>query len=462
MAVGRAERARRHAMTGNEADKTSFEGWHRTFSSFSGNRSFTYLFAGNVSFFFGMQMMMVLIGWLVIRRWDNAAYLGYVLAAAGIPMLVLAPIGGVVGDRVEKRRLLLVTQTVLVCTSGAVSVLILTDALEFWHMLAITPVTGAAFSFNIPGRQALVAILVPRDRLMNAVSLTSAAMNAARIVAPAAAGILIAPVGIGGAYLVATLFYALAAVTTLFLPRARPPRAREFTFFEDFTGGFQYIRSTPIVFSLLFLATIPPMFALPYQTLLPVFADDVWHVGPMGFGLIEAVAGAGGFPGGLFAAMLDSYSRKGMLMLVAAVGFGGLLFALALAPWFSAALVLMAAMGFASMIFTTVNSAAIQMVIPHEVRGRVMSVMMMTFGLTPLSAVPAGIAAQSMGAPPVVAAGALLFVLSTIATFAFAASLRGLDRAIEQSPKEASAIAVSPSVAPALEQVLAGGRDSRP
>ena len=398
-----------------------------------------------------MQMMMVLIGWLVIRRWDNAAYLGYVLAAAAIPMLVLAPIGGVVGDRVEKRRLLLVTQSLLVVTSGAVSVLILTDALEFWHMLVITPITGAAFSFNIPGRQALVAILVPRDRLMNAISLSSASMNAARIVAPAAAGVLIAPIGIGGAYVVSTVFYAGAAVATVFLPRATAQRTREFTFIEDFTGGFRYVRGTPLVFSLLFLATIPPMFALPYQTLLPVFADDVWHVGPVGFGIIEAVSGAGGFAGGLFAATLDSYRRKGTLMLGAAVTFGALLFALALAPWFTAALVLMAAMGFASMVFTTVNSAAIQMVIPHEVRGRVMSVMMMTFGLTPLSAVPAGIAAQSMGAPPVVAAGAVLFVLSTIGTFAWASSLRGLDRTMEESTDDTAAAAGTAPLAPVLE-----------
>jgi MFS family permease len=428
---------RRAIVTGPAAvGDLPLQGWRRTFSSLSGNRAFTFLFLGNVSFFFGMQMMLVLIGWLVIRRWDNPAYLGYVLAAAAIPMLVLAPIGGVVGDRVEKRRLLLVTQSALVVTSATVSVLILTDRLAFWQMMVITPVTGAAFAFNIPGRQALVAILVPRDRLMNAISLSASAVNAARIVAPALAGLLIAPIGIGGAYLAATVFYAAAAVATIFLPRARAPRVREFTFLEDFVGGFRYIRGTPLVLSLLFLATVPPMFALPYQTLLPVFATDVWRVGPVAFGLIEAAAGAGGFAGGLFAATLGAYRRKGTLMLTAALAFGGLLFVLALVPWFSVALVLMAAMGFASMIFTTVSSAAVQMVIPHEVRGRVMSVTMMAFGLTPLSAVPAGIAAAAVGAPPVVAVGAVLFMLSTLATFALAASLRGLDRAIDQGEAE--------------------------
>ena len=419
-------------------DGLPLQGWRRTFSSLSGNRDFTFLFAGNIGFFFGMQMMMILSGWLVIRRWDNAAYLGYVLATAAVPMLVLAPIGGVVGDRVEKRRLLLITQSLLVVTSGTVSALILTDAIEFWHLLVITPVSAAAFSFNIPGRQALVAILVPRDRLMNAISLSTAAMNAARIVAPATAGILIAPIGIGGAYVVATACYASAAVATAFLPVAKVQRTREFTFVEDFTGGFGYIRRTPLVLGLLFLATVPMIFAMPYQTLLPVFADKVWHVGPMGFGVMQASAGIGGFAGGLVAANLDEFRRKGMLMLGAAVVFGVLLFALAVSPWFGVALALMAGMGFASMTFTTVNSAAIQMVIPHEVRGRVMSVMMMTFGLMPLGAVPAGIAAQSIGAPPVVAVGAVLFVISTLGTFALAPSLRGMDRAMEEGAEDSA------------------------
>jgi len=142
-------------------------GWQRTFSSLSGNRAFTFLFAGNVAFFFGMQMMMILSGWLVIHKWDNAAYLGYLMATAAIPMLVLAPIGGVVSDRVDKRKLILATQCLLVVTSSTVSILILTDVIQFWHMLLITPVSASAFAFNIPGRQALVAILVPRDRLMN-------------------------------------------------------------------------------------------------------------------------------------------------------------------------------------------------------------------------------------------------------------------------------------------------------
>lgn len=421
------------------------KGWRRTFSSLSGNRDFAFLFAGNIGFFFGMQMMMILSGWLVIQRWDNAAFLGYLMATAAIPMLVLAPIGGVVSDRVDKRKLILATQCVLVLTSGVVSILILTGAIQFWHLLVITPVSGAAFSFNIPGRQALVAIVVPRDRLMNAISLSTAAMNASRIVAPAMAGLLVAPIGIGGAYVIATACYASAAVATVFLPSARPRRLREFTFLEDFTGGFQYIRSSALLMGLLLFATVPMIFAMSYQTLLPVFADDVWHVGSVGFGVMQAAAGVGGLAGGFVVANLDDYRRKGTMMVGTALAFGGLLFLFALSPWFGLALALMAAMGFVSMTFTTVNNTAIQMVIPDEVRGRVMSVMMMTFGLMPLGAVPAGIAAESIGAPPVVAVGAVLFIISTLGIFAAAPSLRNLDRSMEEGRERETARRIAPA-----------------
>ena len=423
------------------------KGWRHTFSSLSGNRDFSFLFAGNVSFFFGMQMMMILSGWLVIDRWDNAAFLGYVMASAAIPMLVLAPVGGVVSDRVDKRKLLLVTQCLLVLTSSLVSFLILTGSIQFWHLLVITPVSAVAFSFNIPGRQALVAMLVPRDRLMNAISLSTAAMNASRIVAPALAGILIAPIGIGGAYVVATAWYAGSAVATGFLPTSRPRRLREFTFLQDFTGGFQYIRSSSLLMGLLLFATVPMIFAMPYQTLLPVFADDVWHVGSAGLGVMQAASGVGGLIGAIVVANLDGYRRKGTLMLGAALVFGALVFLFAMSPWFGLTMVVMAMIGFMSMTFTTVNNTVIQMVIPDEVRGRVMSVMMMTFGLMPLGAVPAGIAAQSVGAPPVVAAGAVLFIISTLGIFVADPSLRTLDRSMEEGRERETARRSAPALA---------------
>ena len=414
--------------------------WRQTFSSLSGNRDFKFLFAGNIGFFFGMNMMIILSAWLVMKEWDDAAKLGELMAWVALPMLVLAPVAGVVTDRVDKRKLLLIAQSMLVITSSIVAALIITDAIEFWHLRVVYMVSSAAFAFNMPARQALVALLVPRDKLMNAVAISTAAMNASRIVAPPLAGLLVTPLGIGGAYVLSTVFYASAVAAALMLPAMPPKRERKFTFFEDFVGGFAYIRRSPVLLSLILFATVPMIFAMPYMTLLPVFADRVWHVGSTGFGVLQAASGVGGLAGAFLVANLGAYPKKTRLMLGGALGFGGFLILFALTPWFYLALVFIALLGFGSMVVTTVNNTALQLVIPHEVRGRVMSVMMMTFGLMPLGSVPAGIMAERVGAPPVVAVSAGLFVVAALLVFLLNPAFRSLDREIAAGQERMEAL----------------------
>ena len=389
-----------------------------------------FLFSGNVVFFFGMNMMIILSSWLVIEEWDDAAKLGELMAWVALPMLVLAPVAGVVTDRVDKRKLLLAAQSLLVITNTIIAALIVTGAIEFWHLRVVYMVSSAAFAFNMPARQALVALLVPRDKLMNAIAISTAAMNASRVVAPPMAGMLVTPLGIGGAYIVSTAFYASAVVAAFVLPSMPPKRVRQFTFFEDFVGGFSYIKRSSVLLGLILFATVPMIFAMPYMTLLPVFADRVWHVGSTGYGILQAASGVGGLAGAFFVANLGSYPKKTRLLLGGALAFGGFLALFALTPWFYLTLVFIALLGFGSMVVTTVNNTAIQLVIPHEVRGRVMSVMMMTFGLMPLGSVPAGIMAERVGAPPVVAVSAGLFVASALLVFLTIPAFRSLDREI--------------------------------
>ena len=411
---------------------TFAKGLRHTFSSLSGNRDFKYLFIGNVGFFFGMNMMMLLRGWLVVVEWDNVALLGYLMLTMAGPMLLLSPIAGVVTDRVDKRKLLLVAQSSLVVSNSVIVALILTDTIEFWHLLVVSTMSGAAFAFNMPGRQAMVAMLVPREKLMNAMALSTAMMNASRIVAPTIAGVLVAPVGIGGAYLVSTAFYAFAVVATFALPSMPTKREREFTFFEDFVGGFSYIRNSPLLVGLLLFATIPMLFAMPYMILMPVFADRVWNVGSSGLGVMQAAGGVGGLIGALIVANLDAYPKKARLLLSAALAFGGSLILFAVSPAFAVALVLLGAIGFGSMIVMTVNNTSIQLIIPDEVRGRVMSFMMMTWGLMPLGGVPASIAAESFGPRPVVVVGGILCIAAVLVIFYTFPAFRSLDRQLQE------------------------------
>ncbi len=442
----------------------SLSNWRQTFSSLSGNRNFKFLFAGNIGFFFGMNMMIILSGVLVIEEWDDAAKLGELMAWVALPMLILAPIAGVVTDRVDKRKLVLIAQSMLVVTNSIVAALIITGAIEFWHLRVVYLVSSAAFAFNMPARGALVALLVPRAQLMNAVALSTAAMNASRIVAPALAGLLVAPLGIGGAYVLATIFYATAVAAAFFLPAMPPKREREFTFFEDFVGGFTYIKRSPVLLGLILFATVPMIFAMPYMTLLPVFAERVWHVGPTGFGVLQAAGGVGGLAGAFLVANLGAYPKKTRLLLGGALAFGGFLVMFALTPWFYLALVFIALLGFASIVIGTVNNTSIQLVIPHEVRGRVMSVMMMTFGLMPLGSVPAGIMAERVGAPPVVAVSAGLFVVSALLVFLLIPAFRSLDREIAEGQKrmdlaeqeQAGGVVAATPPRPVAEQQSAG------
>ncbi|HXF52314.1 MAG TPA: MFS transporter, partial [Dehalococcoidia bacterium] len=238
--------------------------------------------------------------------------------------------------------------------------------------------------------------------------------------------------GMGGAFAVCTAFYAVAVVTTAMLPSAPPVRREvEFTFFEDLKGGFSYIRGDQLVLGLLLFATVPAVFAMPYQTLMPVFADEVWEVGEVGLGLLQASAGVGGLAGALLVANLDAYPRKGRLLIWSTLAFGAFVAAFALSPSFYPALLFIAATGLVSMIGMTVTNTSIQLVIPDHVRGRVMSVMMMTFGLMPLGSVPASYLADAIGSPLTTALGAGLLVASALLIFQAIPGFRGLDGVIE-------------------------------
>jgi MFS family permease len=418
------------ANPGPEPREYPVSGWGATFASMS-IPEYALYFYGMTAFFFGMNMMVVLRGYLVYDITESELSLALIMLSVALPMLVMAPIGGVIADRVDKRSLMIWAQ-VAVCVLNLVNtVLISLDVIEFWHLLILSALSGTTFSFIMPARQAIIPRLVPRNYLMNGMSLASSAMNGTRIIAPAVAGLLIAPIGIGGGFAVLTAMYALSVVFTIGLPKA-PPEAREnrVTFFADFAGGFSYIRSNHLVLGLLVLGTVPMICAMPYQTLMPVFASKVWHVGSGGLGVLQAMSGVGGLAGALVTANMDRSRRKGRTMLVAALGTGVFLIAFSFSS-FGVALPMLVMVGLTSMVFSTVNTTVITSIVPDGVRGRVTSVSMMTFGLMPLGAVPASIAAGAIGTPAVTAIGGGLLMMSVVGAYLLFPQFRTLDGAIQ-------------------------------
>ncbi len=426
-----ARRPDARSMSGPESAPSDYPaiGWRATFASLSVPEYALY-FYGMVAFFFGMNMMVVLRGYLVYDITDSEVALALIMLSVALPMLVMAPIGGVIADRVDKRSLMLWAQIAVFALNLFNTVLISTGAVEFWHLLILSALSGTTFSFIMPARQAIIPRLVPRELLMNGMALSSSAMNGTRIIAPAVGGLLIAPIGIGGGFAVLTAMYALSVVFTIGLPKVPPLRDDiQVTFFSDLADGFRFIRRDRLVLGLLLLGTVPMIFAMPYQTLMPVFASKVWHVGARGLGVLQAMSGIGGLVGTLITGNMDRFRWKGRVMLLAAMGTGVFLIAFSFSP-FGVALPMLVMVSLTSMIFTTVNTTIINSIIPDSVRGRVMSVSMMTFGLMPLGAVPASIAAGAIGTPAVTAIGGMLLMATVVASYLAFPQFRVLDGAI--------------------------------
>ena len=402
----------------------------RTLSSLQ-EREFAWYFAGNTAFFMAMQMQFVLralLAYDLAPEGEKAAGLGLVTLGAAAPMIFVAPVGGLIADRVNKRTLLIVTQSAAAIISLFTTVLILTDLMEYWYLFLLSFSAGTIFSLNMPARQALVPLLVPQHKLMNAVSLQMSGMNLTRIIAPALAGILVAPLGIigvgesgglGWVYLLTFILFTVAVASEFRLPPHGMQAESEEgeNFLEGLVGGFRYVIATPVILMLLIAGMLMPFFAFPVQVMLPIFAEEVFGLtGGTGFGLLMAAGGVGGLVGTIISANFDSLPNKGHIMFIGATIMAGFLAAFGWTSVFILGMLFIAVSNTGQMLFMSSNNTAVQTIAPEELRGRVMSIMMMSFGVMPIGVLPITFAADRFGAgnTVVVVSLALLVVLAVV------------------------------------------------
>jgi MFS family permease len=360
-------------------------------------------------------------------------------------MLLVAPIAGVIADRVNKKILLIVSQTLAAVASILVTVLIVGDWIRFWHLLAISGLTGVVFSFNMPTRAAITPLLVPQHKLMNAVSLQAGGQNLTRIFAPAIGGLLIAPFGAGWVYGITGVFFILAVFSEVRLPSHGLSTARRSTnFAQEFSEGLAYVARDRLLTMLVLSGMLLPLFGFPVQQMLPIFAEDVFHRGPSGLGFLAAMSGLGGLAGAMVSANMDAQPAKGRLMLLGGMLMAVFTLAFALAPVFGVALISLALANIGQMLFQTTNNTVIQAQAPPELRGRVNSIMLMSFGLMPLGVLPITALADEVGAQSATAisAGTLIGILLLL--FTFVGPLRNLRMGAlartELSPVQAAAL----------------------
>lgn len=413
----------------------------RTFASLR-NRNYLWYWLGQIAAFTGLQMGIIARGWLVWTMTGSELAIGIVSFVFGVPILLFTAFGGVVADRVVKRNLLIGTQIFQALIALSVATLVAADRIEFWHLLAAAACAGFLFVFNAPARQAIIPELVKKEDLLNAIALNSSALNLTRVAGPATAGALMTFVGIAGVYyLVAACYLAAVAALCKVSPpgltekglsrhgdntRLRP-RSLARTIWSDLAEGFRYMRHSPLILSLLGMALVPLAFGLPYLTLLPVFADEVFHVGELGFGILVTMAGVGALTASLSIASLGSFRRKGILLVLLALAFGAALALFGLSHSFMLSLVLLAAAGAGGSGYMAVNNTLVQGMVPQGLLGRVMSIYMLSFALMPLGALPVGALAEVIGAPIAVVAGGISIVCFTLAIVVLRPSLWSLE-----------------------------------
>lgn len=366
------------------------------------------LWFGSQAASLGQWMQQVALGWLAYSLTNSELVLGLIGLMAGIPFLVVAIPGGLLIDRVDRRRLMLACQAGAALLALVVAVDVIGGWVQPWHLLAAAFLNGSIQAILNPTQQSLVPALVDRADLTNAIGLNSAGQNMTRVVGPSLAGGMIGLFGVGSAFLLQALALcgAFVLVLGICVPSRRPghvvPGPR--SVFE----GVHLIYTRPDLRGLFLLAAVPTFFVFPYVQLLSVFARDILHIGPSGLGLLMAASGSGAVIGSLMTAARRDFSGAGRSLIQMTVGYGAVIVGIAVSRSVYLTLPLLVCAGILGASYMSTNNALLQHRITDEVRGRVMGAYMLTFGLMPLGAMPMGILAGHVGTPIAVATGAVV------------------------------------------------------
>ena len=370
-------------------------------------RNFRLFFFGQGVSLIGTWMQSVALGWLVLDITNSPFAVGLNQALRSSGVLLFTLYAGVVVDRVDKRRLIVWTQALQMLEALALAALVWTGRVTTWQVMLLAVLFGIINAFDIPGRQAFIAELVGKNDLMNAIALNSSMFNAARIVGPAVAGVVIGAAGVGMCFFLNGVSY-LAVIAGLLAMRL-PPFERQpvrVTAWQGLREAIGFIRGDARVSALVVLVAVFSVLGFPFIVLMPVVARDVLHTDARGYGLLMAGVGVGAMLGALALALAGQRVHKGATLLGSGAAFGVLLVLFAAAPSVSLALALLALDGCAMIITTALANTMLQTLVPDELRGRVMAFYAFVFvGMAPLGAFQAGLVAEHAGAPFAIALG---------------------------------------------------------
>ncbi|KYH32301.1 MFS transporter [Neomoorella mulderi] len=381
------------------------------------HRNFRLFWCGQLISLMGTWMQNMAQGWLVLQLTNSPFLLGLVSAIQFTPLLVLALVAGVVADRVPKRRLLIITQSSLMLLAFILGILTLTGVVRYWQVLILAGLLGIVNTFDMPARQSFVVEMVGKKDLMNAIALNSSIFNAARIIGPALAGLVIGRLGMAASFLLnaASFVAVIGGLLLIRVPEESWPQQAETRILEKISEGLNYIRQTPVILQAITLMASLSILTMNFNVLIPVLARNTLRQQAEGYGLLMSASGIGAFGGAVMLAFLSKVGPRRQLLLGGAAGLCFFQLLLAATRSYLLALLLLAFTGWSMITFTASVNTTLQLNVPDNLRGRVMSVYSLVFGgVTPIGSLFSGSIAHLWGAPAALATGAMMGMSSLI------------------------------------------------
>jgi MFS family permease len=382
-------------------------------------RDFRLLWTGTFFATAGQWIQQATLGWVVYEVTRSPGLLGAVLGVRAIPMLVLAPLSGLVADRFDRRHALAAAQALMAVICAALSALLALDAIQAWHLFVFSILSGVSAVFDRTLRSTLVFTSVPRAEAARAVALNSIAFSVTRAVGPGVAGFLIASVGAASNFAIQSALY-VGVILAALAVSAPPPRDAGKAAVSAWLGikeGMRFATTDRVARVMIVLGLVPPLLLIPcLSALMPIFAADVFRSGPEGLGILLSAVGVGGILGGVAAAWATRFDRSGVVQVVGLIGFAASLLGFAISPSMACAVFFLMLAGIAEMVHHTIHVTTLQMCAPENMRGRVASLLPVFPAFISVGALASGIAADAFGARVTV----VVFVTLSAAVIAIA------------------------------------------
>ena len=402
------------------SDVSDQKGWRFVFRALS-HRNYRLFFGGQSISLIGTWMQQIAVSWLAYRLTHSAVWLGVVGFSTRIPVLVLAPFAGVLADRWNRHRTLVVTQTLSMIQALILAALVLTGWVTIWEVIVLSLFLGAVNALDVPVRQSFVADMVESgEDLSNAIALNSTMVNGARLIGPSVAGVLIAAVGEGTCFLLNGLSF-IAVVAALLAMTVRPKEkpAKDKRILQELKEGLTYAFDLLPIRALILLLAVISLMGMPYVVLMPIFADKILHGGPMTLGFLMGATGIGALLGALYLASRRNAVGLMKVVVFASGIFGAGLIVLSLSRHLPFALFILVVIGFGMIIEMAATNTLLQTIVDEDKRGRIMSFYTMAFmGMVPFGSLLAGSLADAIGTPETILLSGICCISASL-VFAF-------------------------------------------